>query len=45
MARVIIGATKNLRLLYVAYTLRDDKIRVISVRIVNKKERNEYENQ
>lgn len=41
---VVIGATENLRLLYVAYTLRDDKFRIISARNVTKKERNDYEN-
>ncbi|MCD9187914.1 MAG: BrnT family toxin [Pyrinomonadaceae bacterium] len=45
LREVIVGATENLRLLYVAYTLRDDKIRIISARNVTKKERNEYENQ
>ncbi len=42
---VVIGATEKLRLLYVPYILRDDKIRIISVRNVTKKERNDYENQ
>ena len=41
----IVGATENMRLLYVAYTLRDDKIRLISARNITKPERNEYENQ
>lgn len=41
---VVIGADKNLRLFYVAYTLRDDKFRIISARNVTKKERNDYEN-
>lgn len=42
---IIIGATEKLRLLYVAYTMRDDKIRIISARNVTRKERLEYENQ
>ena len=42
---VIVRATGTLRLPYVAYTLRDDRIRIISARNVSKKERNEYENQ
>ena len=41
---VVIGATENLRLFYVAYTLRDDKFRIVSARNVTKKERNDYEN-
>lgn len=45
LREVIIGTTESLRLLYVAYTLRDDKIRIISARNVTKTERNEYENQ
>ena len=41
---IVIGAAENLRLIYVAYTLRDDKFRIISARNVTKKERNDYEN-
>ncbi len=39
----IVGKTKNNRLLFVVYTKRLDKIRVISARDVNKKERIFYE--
>lgn len=45
LREIVVGTTKNLRLLYVAYTLREDKIRIISARNVTKKERIEYENQ
>lgn len=45
LREIIVGAIKKLRLLYVAYTLRDDKIRIISARNVTKKERHDYENQ
>lgn len=45
LREVVVGATETLRLLYVAYTLRDDKIRIISARNITKKERIEYENQ
>jgi len=40
---IIVGMTNNNRLLYVAYTLREDKIRVISARDINNKERSLYE--
>jgi hypothetical protein len=40
---IVVGETKTGRLLYVAYTLRRNKIRVISARSVNKKERSLYE--
>jgi uncharacterized DUF497 family protein len=40
---IIIGKTKKSRLLYVAYTKRDKKIRIISARSVNKKEVYIYE--
>ena len=42
---IIVGATPNFQLLYVAYTIRDEKIRIISARSVTKQERNSYENQ
>lgn len=42
---IVIGADENLRLLYVAYTIREEKIRIISARNVTKTERNDYENQ
>lgn len=45
LREIIIGSTENLRLLYIAYTMRDEKIRLISARVATKKERNEYENQ
>jgi len=45
LREVVVGATETLRLLYVAYTLRDDKIPIISARNITKKERIEYENQ
>lgn len=37
--RIVVGKTKNGRILYVAYTMRGTKIRVISARDVNKRER------
>ncbi|HMN28563.1 MAG TPA: BrnT family toxin [Caldilineaceae bacterium] len=40
-----IGMTTNWHLLYVAYTLRNDIIRLISVRPVTRAERIRYENQ
>lgn len=40
---IIIGITKRGRLLYVAYTIRNEKIRIISARSVNKKEVYVYE--
>lgn len=40
---IIIGKTKHGRLLYVAYTKRDGKLRIISARSVNKKEVYIYE--
>jgi uncharacterized DUF497 family protein len=41
----VVGATENFRLIYVAYTIRDEKVRIISARFVTKQERNSYENQ
>lgn len=40
---IVVGKTKANRLLYVAYTLRKNIIRVISARDVNEKERSLYE--
>jgi len=40
---VLIGQTKQNRLLYIVFTIRKDKIRVISARDINKKERKLYE--
>lgn len=40
---ILIGQTKNQRVLFVIFTLRKDKIRVISARDLNKKERKLYE--
>lgn len=38
-----LGRTKTNRKLFVAFTIRDRKIRVISIRDMKKKERNAYE--
>jgi uncharacterized DUF497 family protein len=40
---ILLGCTKQRRLLYVAFTLRGPKIRVISARDINKKEIKLYE--
>ena len=40
---IAIGETVQSKILFAAFTLRKDKIRVISVRIANKKERRQYE--
>ena len=40
---ILIGTTKNRRLLFTVYTIRKDKIRIISVRDAHKKERIIYE--
>ncbi len=39
----IIGESYKGRLLIVVYTIRNDKIRIISARLATKKERKEYE--
>ena len=39
-----LGSTFDNRLLFVAFTVRNNKIRVISARAMNKKERLAYEN-
>ncbi|MBI2119306.1 MAG: BrnT family toxin [Elusimicrobia bacterium] len=40
---ILIGQTKQERLLYVIFTLRSNKLRIISARDINKKERIIYE--
>lgn len=40
---IILGHTKQIRLLFIAFTIRPGGIRIISARNVNKKERNWYE--
>lgn len=40
---ILLGKTKNGRLLYTVYTLRGKKIRIISSRMTNKKEVRLYE--
>ena len=40
---ILLGETKELRLVFVIYTPRDGKIRVVSARDVNKKERKRNE--
>lgn len=40
---IILGKTKQDRLLYLVFTVRDEKIRVISARDINQKERRLYE--
>lgn len=40
---IILGKTKKERLLFVVFTIREKKIRVISARDINKKERRLYE--
>lgn len=40
---IVLGTTKMGRLLFIVFTLRADKIRVISARDVSKKERKLYE--
>lgn len=35
---ILIGQTKGKRLLYIAFTIRDEKVRIISARDINKKE-------
>jgi hypothetical protein len=39
---ILLGQTKKQRLLFVVFTIRNEKIRVISARDINKKERNLY---
>lgn len=40
---ILLGKTKEERLLYIVYTVRNGKIRIISVRDTNKKEEKIYE--
>jgi len=40
---IILGKTKNKRLLYTVFTIRNNEIRIISARDINKKERKLYE--
>ena len=40
---ILIGKTKKDRLLYSVFTVREDKIRIISSRGINKKERRLYQ--
>lgn len=40
---IILGKTKKQKILFVVYTKRKNKIRIISARIADKKERNLYE--
>ena len=35
---ILLGQTRKKRLLYLAFTIRDEKIRIISARDINKKE-------
>ena len=39
----VLGKTNNKRLLFVVYTVREGKIRIVSARDQNKKERREYQ--
>lgn len=39
---ILIGQTKERRLLFIAFTIRNNKIRVISARDLNKKEKHLY---
>lgn len=41
--QILLGKTKKNRLLFICFTRRIDKIRIISARDVNKKERKLYE--
>lgn len=45
LRETVIGMAKNWHLLYVAYTLRNDTIRIISARNVTPHQRFNYENQ
>lgn len=40
---ILLGKTKKHRLLFVAFTLRNSKVRIISARNLNRKERHLYE--
>lgn len=40
---ILLGKTKRERLLFVVFTMRNNKVRIISARDINKKERKLYE--
>lgn len=40
---ILIGKTKNKRRIFIAFTIRNNKIRIISARDLNRKERRLYE--
>lgn len=40
---ILLGNTKKARLLFIVFTIRNNKVRVISARDLNKKERELYE--
>ena len=40
---ILIGTSKSKKILYIAYTIRKNKIRIISARMLNKKEKYLYE--
>lgn len=40
---ILLGKTKSSKLLYVVFTKRNKKIRIISVRVINKRETKFYE--
>lgn len=40
---ILIGMTKNEKLLFIVFTMRNEKVRIISARNINKKERRLYE--
>ncbi len=40
---IVIGEIKKTKILFIAFTLRKDKVRIISARIANLKERRLYE--
>ncbi len=40
---ILMGQTRKERLLYISFTIRKDKVRIISARDINKKERKLYE--
>ena len=40
---ILLGHTKQKRLLYIIFTIRKEKVRIISARDINKKERKLYE--
>lgn len=40
---ILIGTTKQQRLLFIVFTLRNDKVRIVSARDLNQRERRLYE--